>query len=106
MGKNIVRVTSSRKGAIKEKDEINASLKSRGIKREAYVCEVSKSYVKKLTREGYPIAERNYAICMRNIPSSKKRTRIDIIDSPPYAHKHPFKEPHIRRMVHEGQGRR
>ena len=67
MGKKIVRVTSSKREVIGEKDRINASLKSRGIKREAYVCAISKAYVKKLTRKGYPIAEKNYAICMRNI---------------------------------------
>lgn len=66
MGKTIVRVTSSKERAMEEKNRINTSLKSRGIKREAYVCSVSKTYVKKLTRKGYTIAEKNYAICMRN----------------------------------------
>ena len=66
MGKNIVRVTTNKRDAIEEKDRINASLKSRGIKREAYVCEVSKAYVKKLTKKGHPIEEKNYAICIRN----------------------------------------
>ena len=66
MGKKIVRVTSSKRDAIEESNRINASLKNRGIKREAYVCPVSKTYVKKLTRKGYPIADKNYAICMRN----------------------------------------
>lgn len=66
MGKMIVRVTSNKKDAIKEKQEINNSLRNRGIKREAYVCPVSQAYVKKLTRKGYPIADKNYAICMRN----------------------------------------
>ena len=66
MGKKIVRVTSSKRDAIGEKDRINASLKSRGIKRQAYVCPVSRAYVKKLTRKGYPIAENNYAICVRD----------------------------------------
>jgi len=30
-----------------------------------FYCAISKAYVKKLTRKGYPIAENNYAICMR-----------------------------------------
>ena len=66
MAKKIVRVTSSKRDATKEKNEINLSLKEEGIKREAYVCSVSKAYVKKLTRKGYPIADKNYAICVRN----------------------------------------
>ncbi len=66
MGKKIVRVTSSKRDALKEMNEINASLKDRGIKREAYISSVSQAYVKKRTRKGYPIADKNYAICMRN----------------------------------------
>jgi len=67
MAKKIIRVTSSKRNAIEEKNEINAYLKQRGIKRKAYVCKVSKSYVKKLTKKGYPIADNNYAICVRNL---------------------------------------
>jgi len=66
MGKTIVRATPSKKDAIKEAKQINDSLKERGIEREAYVCSVSKAYVKKLTRKGYPVADKNYAICVRN----------------------------------------
>jgi len=66
MGKKIVRVTSSKSDAAREAREINTSFKNRGIKREAYVCSVSKSYAKKLARKGFPIADKNYAICMRN----------------------------------------
>lgn len=66
MRKIIVRVTSDRKEAQRESVRINASLKGRNIKRQAYVCAVSKFYVKKLTRKGYPIAKKNYAICMRD----------------------------------------
>jgi len=66
MGKTIVRVTSSRREAQAETNRINASLRDRKIKRQAYVCPISKAYVKKLTRKGYPIADNNYAICVRN----------------------------------------
>ena len=66
MGKKIVRITSSRKEAQEEATRINASLKVRKIKREAYICPVSKAYVKKLTRKDCPIANKNYAICVRN----------------------------------------
>ena len=66
MVKQIVRVTSSRKEALAEAKAINSSLKSRKIKREAIVCPVSQSYVRKLTRKGYPIPKKNYGICMRN----------------------------------------
>ena len=66
MAKKIVRVTSSKRDAIEEKQRINDSLRDRGIKREAYVCSVSQAYVKKRTRKGYPVADKNYAICMRN----------------------------------------
>lgn len=66
MGKTIVRVTSSKRDAIKEAKEINTSLKKRGIKREAYVSTVSKRYAKRLLRKGYPVADKNYAICVRN----------------------------------------
>jgi len=67
MGKKIVRVTSSKRDAVAEKNRINDDLKSRGIQREAYVCNVSKAYVRKRARKGYPVKEKNYAICMRNI---------------------------------------
>ena len=66
MGKNIIRVTANRKEAQREAKRINASLRKRQIKREARVCPVSQSYVKKLTRKGYKVPKRNYAICMRN----------------------------------------
>ena len=66
MGKKIVRVTSSKRDAIDETRRINSSLRARGIKREAYVCSVSKAYVKKLTRKGYPVADKNYAIYVRD----------------------------------------
>ena len=66
MGKKIVRVTSNRKEAQKESKRINVSLRDRKIKRQAYVCSVSQSYVKKLTRKGHPIPKKNYAICMRD----------------------------------------
>lgn len=66
MAKTIVRVTSDKRKAQREAKRINASLKERGIKREAYVGVVSQSYVKARTRKGYPIAKRNYAIYMRN----------------------------------------
>ena len=66
MSKNIVRITSNKKEAEKEAKFMNDSLKRRHIKRESYVCEVSQSYVRKLTREGYPIRKKNYGICVRN----------------------------------------
>ena len=64
--RNIVRVTSSRIGAQREARQINTSMKSRGIKRVAYVRPVSSSYVRKLTRTGYPLPKKNYGIYMKN----------------------------------------
>lgn len=49
-----------------ESKRINENMKERNIKRESYVCPISQAYVKKLTRKGYPVAKKNYAICMRN----------------------------------------
>jgi hypothetical protein len=66
MGKNIIRVTSNRKEAQREAKRINISFKNRNIKREAYVGIVSQSYVRRLTRKGFPIAKKNYAIYVRN----------------------------------------
>ena len=66
MGKKIVRITKYKKNATRESKKINASLKKRGIKRETYVCPVSKQYVQKRTRKGYPVKKNNYAICVRN----------------------------------------
>ena len=66
MGKKIVRVTSSRKDAQEEAKRINVSLRDRKIKREAYVCPVSQSYVRKRTRKGYPVRKKNYGVCVRN----------------------------------------
>jgi len=66
MGKTVVRVTSSKADAIQEKNWINKNMKKRGIKREAYVGEISQAYVKERTREGYPVRKKNYAIFMRN----------------------------------------
>ena len=66
MGKNIVRITSNKKEAEKEAKAITISLQKRNINRETYVCGVSKSYVKKRTRKGYPISKKNYGVCMRN----------------------------------------
>ena len=66
MSKRIVRATSSKKDAVKEAKSINRSLKERKIKREAYVCAISRNYVAKRTRKGYPISKKNYGICMRN----------------------------------------
>lgn len=70
--KTIVRVTQYKSKANKEAKEINLSLNKRNIKREAYVCEVSEAYVKTLTRTGYKIPKKNYAICIRNKPKVKK----------------------------------
>lgn len=67
MGKNIVRLLTNKRKAILEANQINKSLFRRNIKREAYVTPVSKSYVKKLTRKGFPIPKNNYAIAVRNI---------------------------------------
>lgn len=72
MGKNVVRATPSKKDALKEAKAINADMKKRGIKREAYVCPISQAYMRKRTRKGFPIADKNYAICMRNIKKSKR----------------------------------
>ncbi len=66
MSKKIVRVTSNKKEAEKVSKAITLSLQKRNIKREAYVCGVSKSYVKKRTRKGYPIPKKNYGVCVRN----------------------------------------
>ncbi len=66
MAKNIVRVTSNRKEAVSESKRINESLRKRKIKRFARVTPVSYSYVRKLTRKGFPVAKKNYAICMKN----------------------------------------
>jgi hypothetical protein len=62
----IVRVTASRRGALREARAINASMKSRGIRREAIVRSVSQGYVRKLTRKGFAVPKKNYAISMRN----------------------------------------
>jgi len=67
MKQQIVRITPSRKEALREAKAINNSLKKRMIKRKAFVCSVSQSYVKKLTREGYPISKKNYGICMKDV---------------------------------------
>lgn len=66
-GRKITRVSSNKTDVIKEIQMINTSLKNRGIKREAYLSTVTKAYVKKRTRKGYSVADKNYAICMRNI---------------------------------------
>lgn len=66
MGKNIVGVTSNRKVALRKARQINTSFRARKIKREARVCPVSQSYVKTLTRKGYPVPKKNYGICVRN----------------------------------------
>lgn len=65
--KNLVRVTPSKKDAMKEKDYINKSLKDRGIKRRAYIGHVAQAYVKTLTRPGYKIAKNNYGIYMKDV---------------------------------------
>jgi len=67
MGKKIVRVASSKADAKKEADAINKNLAKRNIKRESYVCRISKSYVRKRTRKGYSIPKQSYGICMRGI---------------------------------------
>ena len=67
MGKKIVRVTDNKQDALDESKAINDSLKERNIRRETYVTPVSQSYVRKLTRKGYPVKKRNYAIAVRNI---------------------------------------
>jgi len=66
MGKKIVRVTSNKKEAEQIAKGLTNSLQRRHIKREAYVCGVSKSYVKTLTRKGYPIPKKNFGVCVRN----------------------------------------
>ena len=66
MAKKIVRITPNKKEAKKEAKAITISLQKRNINREAYVCGVSKSYVKKRTRQGYPIPKKHYGVCVRN----------------------------------------
>lgn len=66
MGKRIVNVTSKRNMAIRVAKNITKNLKQRKINREAYVCPVSQSYVKTLTRKGIKVPKRNYAVCVRN----------------------------------------
>ena len=66
MGKTVVRVTPSKRDAEIEKNAINKDFRERGIEREAYVTDISKAYVRKRTRKGYPISNKNYAICVRN----------------------------------------
>jgi hypothetical protein len=67
MSKTIVRAGVSKKEALDEAKLINLSFKDRKIKREAYVCPISQSFVRKRTRAGHPIRKKNYGICMRNI---------------------------------------
>jgi len=67
MGKTIVRVTSKRKEALAYARAINRSMLKRKIKRKAYVTPVSQSYVRSLTRKGYPIKKKNYGVAMKNI---------------------------------------
>lgn len=67
MKRTIVRVTPSKKEAQEEATAINNSLRERGIKRRAYVCKVSRSCVKKLTRKGYPIPKQSYGIEMKDL---------------------------------------
>ena len=71
MGKNIVRITSNKNEAQREANRINKSLKERGIKREAYVDTISKTYVQVRTRPGYAVRNKNYTICMRNNQTTK-----------------------------------
>ena len=66
MGKNIIRVTSNKEAGKREAARINKNLKSRGIKRIAYVAPVSRNYVKKLTRKGFTVRKKNYAIAIKN----------------------------------------
>ena len=66
MAKNIIRVTAKRKEAIAEKNSINRDFSRRNIKRIAYVTPVSQGYVRTLTRKGYPIPKKNYAIAVKN----------------------------------------
>jgi len=66
MTKRIVRVTKSKEEAHQIAKRITASLRERNINREAYVSPVSYSYVRTLTRKGYPIAKKNYGVCVRN----------------------------------------
>jgi len=65
MSKNIVRVTNKIREAKKECKAINRDLLKRKIKREAYITPVSYRYVKSLTRKGYPVAKKNWAIAVR-----------------------------------------
>jgi len=73
MGKTIVSVTSDKTKALRISKRLNKSLKKRKIKRESYVSPVSQSYVKKLTRKGYTIRKKNYAVCVRNKRRIKRR---------------------------------
>lgn len=76
MSKKIFRVTSNKKEAVKEAREVTASLKERGIKREAVVCDISLSYAKKLRRKDFPLAKRYYGIYTRynrNLKNKKEK---------------------------------
>jgi len=67
MGKKILHVTTSRSEATNMKNRLNATMKARGIRREAYVTSVSQRYVQSLLRPGFKAEKRkNYAIAMRN----------------------------------------
>ena len=64
---DIVRVTSNKSEAMSEARRINKNMLERKIKRRASVISVSQAYVKTLTRKGFPIKKKNYAIAMRTI---------------------------------------
>ena len=66
MGKNIIRVTSNKNEAKTEAERINKDFLKRKIKRMAYVTPVSERYVRSLTRKGYPVKKKNYAIAVKN----------------------------------------
>jgi len=73
MGLRIVRLTDSKKKALREAKATNRSLAKRNIKREAYVTPISQAYVQRRLRKGFKAKKRNYAIAMRDIRKRRKR---------------------------------
>lgn len=65
MGLKIIRVTSSKSDALRESKSINKDLKERGIKRESRVIPISRAFVKRLTRKGFIVKKKNFAIAIR-----------------------------------------
>jgi len=66
MGKMVVSVSEKKKELQRQAKHLNLSLKKMKINRESYVCPISQSFVRKLTRKGYPIPKKNYALYVRN----------------------------------------